>query len=196
MRTFTHGLAALLGALLTYLIVTHGQTPEAGFKAAQASHTKAVALGQDYRNERDAWREIAIGAEATADSMRSLRVTTRRTVLESPDSAAKSLGLHATVKDSSRCLPLSEFADLVASKIELELADSAMLRDSVALNGCQSALAYADSAEVVARADAEAQYKAGKALSVEVHTLRRTRWMWAAGGAVGAVLLMLGASAL
>jgi hypothetical protein len=195
-KAVSYLLAFLLGALCLYLTLPNGKVTEKAYQALKASHEKAVEDGLKYRHERDEWHEVYLSASSTADSLRGLRESMRRDILKAPDSTAKILGLHVTKRDSLRCLPLSEFADLVASKIELELADSAALRDSVALNGCENALSYADSAEAVARQDAQAQNKGAKAFAGEVQHLRHARWFYAAGGALVALLMVVGVNSL
>ena len=197
MKAVTHLLCLLLGAVIAYFIFSPGKVSVKEFNALEANYTRSVAQGMGLRAERDEWKEKAEASGATADSFRSLRVTARKAALDAPDSAAKSLGLTVTKPESTtRCLPVGEFAELVAAKIELGLADSAALLDSVALNACGEALIYSDSAEVVARRSAEASFKAAKSLAAEVQVMRRTKWLYAVGGATVALLAAFGLSAL
>jgi hypothetical protein len=191
----THLLAIALGILLGYLAFGRGMALRE-IRPLNDHHEQAKAQGAKFDHERDEWRLVGDEASRAGDSLRAYRGKLRKTILAYPDSSAQGLGLHVTKRDSLRCLPLSEFADLVAAKVELEMADSAALRDSVALNACENAAAYSDSSAQVARDDAEVQNKGAQSLAKEIHTLRRTRWFYAAGGAAVALLVMIGANAL
>lgn len=192
----THALALVLGALGCWWFLSSRTVTLEEFRAVAEQHTLAVAAGADLRAERDAHHRAAVDAMNTADSLRRLRPEIRTRVAANPDSSARAAGIAVTAPDPlTRCIPLADLALLLADRAELGLADSSARWDNVGLSACLEALSYSDSAEAVARANAVRLYEAGKALSGEVATLRRTRWLWAAGGAVGGILLVMGIGA-
>ncbi len=187
----------VLGAGGCYFWLRRATVPLEAFRAEQAAHHRALALGLDYRAERDAHARASREAEASGDSLRRLRPETRTAVLSRPDSAARAYGLHTTAPDSlTRCMPVRELAGLIADKAELELCDSASVWDSTALTSCKSALTYSDSAETVAREDAERLHKAGEGMAKELSSWAWKRWAYAGAGAAVAVLAVVAGGSL
>lgn len=192
---FFHGLSMAMGALLCWLIFFHGHTER--HNALQEAFTRERARSLDLVAASRLWADSAARAQAVADSLRNARTVARAAALAAPDSAARAQGLNVAAPDSlTRCLPVAELADLLASRAELGLADSTAAYDLAALAACGEALALSDSSGSVARASAETAYTVAQELAQEAEAARRTRWLWAAGGAVGAALLMLAGGAL
>lgn len=185
-----YAVCALIGVVGCWWVMS------ASVREWQGEHAKAVALGQDYRAERDAHHRAAVDAMNTADSLRRIRPEVRARVIAAPDSVAAASGIVLTTPDSmTRCIPLADLAALLADRAELDLTDSAAKWDAISVSACLEALAYSDSAEAVARNNALRLYTASEALVVEVGQLRRARWWWAAGGAAGGILLVMGIGA-
>lgn len=188
---------AVIGAAGCYFWLSRSTVPLAEFQAVQEAHVLSMARNMDYRAEAAAHRLAAVDASNSADSLRRLIPGIRHTVIANADSVAEASGIVATAPDSlTRCIPLEDLAGLLADRAELQMADSAARMESIAVSACLQALSYSDSAEAVAREDAARLHGAAAGLASEVQANRRTRWLWAAGGAAVATLAILAGGAL
>jgi hypothetical protein len=197
MKLIASALAGLIMGSLATCAGLGSRVPVEQFLAVEREHLRAVAVGDSLRGLASAEADRATRAGRVADSLRALRPAVVTVILSSPDSVGEAWGIEATSPDpETRCIPRGVYASLLADRAALHLMDSAGVWTAVQVTACLDALAYSDRAEAEARADALRLYEAGEALAGEVETLRRTRWMWAAGGALGGILLVIGIGAV